>query len=74
MVRTIEGEYFDALGIPLLRGRPFTSDDGPDTEPVAIISQSLAAQVYGDGEPLGERFRTGGREFANRCLVLLSMR
>ena len=64
MVRTIEGEYFDALGIPLLRGRQFTSDDGPDTESVAMISQSLAAEVYGDGEPLGERFRTGGREFA----------
>jgi len=63
MVRIIDGAYFEALGIPLLYGRLFTRDDDVDAEEVAIISQSLAGRVYADQDPLGEVFRTGGRNF-----------
>jgi putative ABC transport system permease protein len=63
MVRVIEGDYFDALGIPLLTGRSFTRLDRENTEPVALISTSLARTVYGEGDPLGETFNTGGEDF-----------
>ena len=63
MVRVIDGAYFEALGIPLLHGRLFTRDDDVDAEDVAIISQSIAGWVYGEQGPLGEIFRTGGRNF-----------
>ena len=63
MIRVIEGDYFDALGIRLLGGRAFTRDDASETEQVAIINQSLAERVYGAGDPIGREFRTGGRGF-----------
>ncbi|MBI3886373.1 MAG: ABC transporter permease [Opitutae bacterium] len=47
--------YFQAMGIPLLRGRDFTAQDRADTPHVAIISQSLANQFFPGQNPLGRR-------------------
>jgi len=63
MIRVIDGDYLEAMGIPLLRGREFTAGDRLDTDDVALISRSLADRVYGTGDPLGQPFRTGGRDF-----------
>ncbi len=63
MIRVVEGDYFDALGIPLLNGRSFTRTDRRNTEQVGIISESLARAAFGDGDPIGQIFRTGGRNF-----------
>jgi putative ABC transport system permease protein len=63
MVRVVDGDVFGALGIPLLGGRTFTAGDRLDTDPVALIDQSLARTVYGTRDPFGMRFLTGGREF-----------
>jgi len=60
MVRIIEGEFFDALGIDLVSGRTFTRLDRSNTEPVGVISESMARAAYGDGDPLGGAFITGG--------------
>jgi putative ABC transport system permease protein len=49
--------YFDALGTPLLAGRDFRDGDGVGQARVAIISQALARDWFGDASPLGHRFR-----------------
>jgi predicted permease len=43
--------YFEALGIPVLRGRTFTERDenGP---PVAIVNETLAERLWPDRDPL----------------------
>jgi putative ABC transport system permease protein len=51
--------YFDTLGIPVVRGRDFTEGDVYDRPFVAIISQSLARQTFGDENPLGHRVMCG---------------
>jgi hypothetical protein len=49
--------YFPTIGVGPLRGRLITDDDGPGTEPVAVVSESLARRVW-PGEPaLGRRIR-----------------
>ena len=63
MVRVVEGDYFDALGVPLLAGRMFTRHDGEDAPPVAILSESLARLVHGERDPLGRTFSLSGEEF-----------
>ncbi|HXV85439.1 MAG TPA: FtsX-like permease family protein, partial [Gemmatimonadales bacterium] len=63
MVRVIHGDYFQALGIPLLRGRTFAPSDRLDTDGVALISASLAERAYGSDDPLGRSFQTGGKPF-----------
>ena len=52
----IRGEYFQAMGTSLLRGRYFTSQDGPDSPLVAIIDESMARRYWPGQDPLGKRF------------------
>lgn len=47
--------YFDALGMTLLRGRPIEMMDGPDAEPVVVVSESLAETLFGADEAVGRR-------------------
>ncbi len=48
-------EYFEVLGIPLLRGRAFSDADRADTPRVAIINESLARRYFGTSDPVGRR-------------------
>src|SRR6185295_12995555 len=45
-VTRVENDYLGTMGIPLLRGRGFTADDRAGTEPVTIISKSLAGKLF----------------------------
>jgi len=45
---------FSTLGIPILRGRDFSSADTDKTQLVAIISRSYARQLFGDTDPIGQ--------------------
>jgi putative ABC transport system permease protein len=51
--------YFDAMGIPLRRGRDFTAGDRYDRAPVAIISESLARQSFPGQDPIGHTILCG---------------
>ena len=52
-------DYFGAMGIPLVRGRVFTVDDGPDAAPVVVINETMARLVFPNENPVGRRLRTG---------------
>ena len=51
--------YFDAMGIPLLAGRPLTARDQAQSQPVVVINRRLARQVFGEQDPIGKRVRVG---------------
>lgn len=53
--------YFQALGIPLIRGRAMSASDDLHAPNAAIISESLARRVFGDEEPVGKTFRFNNR-------------
>jgi len=50
-------EYFDAMGIPLLRGRGFSEADRLDAPRVALVNESLARRYFGTSDPVGRRLR-----------------
>ena len=50
--------YFRTLQIPLRAGRTFTDADNPSTEPVVIVSESLASKYWPGQDPLGKRLKT----------------
>jgi putative ABC transport system permease protein len=50
----ISPAYFQTLRIPLLRGRAFTDSDNETGPGVAIISDTLARQYFGDENPVGQ--------------------
>jgi putative ABC transport system permease protein len=53
----VSEDFFKTLGIPLLRGRSFTSADGPTTAPVVILSQTMARKLWPGQDPIGKRFK-----------------
>src|SRR5579883_3425057 len=51
-LRTVSPGFFAALGVPLIAGRDFNELDRKGSEPVAIISQSVAQRIFPNGEAL----------------------
>jgi putative ABC transport system permease protein len=48
-------DYFNTMQISLLKGRAFTSADGPSVPPVVIINQELARQFWANENPIGQK-------------------
>jgi putative ABC transport system permease protein len=55
MWRYVTPGYFEALGIPIQRGRGFTAEDIPAGVEHVIVSESLSRRIFGDREPVGSR-------------------
>lgn len=53
------GHYFEALGIPLRRGRFFTDDDGKTGQRVAIVNETLAKKLWPSQDPIGRQIKWG---------------
>ena len=49
----------EALGERLVRGRLFTTADRIDSEPVALINQTMASRYWAGRDPIGGRFKSG---------------
>jgi predicted permease len=53
--------YFATMGIGLTSGRDFTVADDESSEPVAIVGESMAAQLWRGQSPMGRRLQINGR-------------
>jgi predicted permease len=53
----VSPEYFDVFGIPILRGRSFTTAERDGEHPVVIVSESMALSLWPNGHGVGETFR-----------------
>ena len=51
--------FFTVLMIPLLKGRLFSVEDGPDSPRVAIINRVMALRLWPGLDPMGRRFKIG---------------
>ena len=58
----IMGNYFDAVGIPLLRGRKFNEADRGDSPLVVIVNRTLAERYWPSQDPIGKRMKIGVKE------------
>ncbi|HWH57744.1 MAG TPA: ABC transporter permease [Terriglobales bacterium] len=65
--------YFQALGIPLKRGRLFNDADNVDAPHVALISESLARTVWPDRDPVGESIEFGNMDGDLRLLRIVGI-
>ncbi len=55
--KSIRGDYLEAMGIPLLRGRPFDPQDGPNAPLVAIVDESMGRRYWPGEDAIGKQFR-----------------
>jgi putative ABC transport system permease protein len=69
-VLAVDGEYFSALGIPLLSGRIFDARDNPDAPSTIVISDALARKYFPATSPIGERLNVGGTGDDNAYIII----
>ena len=50
----IDGDYFRAMHIPLLGGRPFSARDNKDSVQVVIVNEAFAKKFFSGANPIGE--------------------
>ena len=58
-VRPASPGYFRAMGIPLLKGRPFDRRDNAEGQPVVAISAAMARRFWPHQDPIGKRLHFG---------------
>jgi predicted permease len=56
VMRAATPDYFRTLGIPLQTGRMFLDSDTEESQPVAVISRTMARAAWGREEPIGRTF------------------
>ena len=54
--------YFEAMDIPLVRGRLFDERDAPDAQHVAVISETLAETEWPAEDPIGKYIQFGNMD------------
>jgi putative ABC transport system permease protein len=50
-------EYFQAMHIPIVKGRAFEASDSSEAAPVAVVSEALAREQFPGKDPLGRRLK-----------------
>ena len=53
------GDYFKAIGTPLIRGRYFTDSDSADSQIVVIVNHAFAEHYWPHQDPIGKRIHIG---------------
>ena len=54
-LHSVSSDYFSALRIPILGGRPVSNVDRPGTDRVAVVSETVARRLWPGKTPIGER-------------------
>jgi putative ABC transport system permease protein len=58
-IDVVTPNYFQVMGIPLLKGRFFNDSDTPEALRTVIINQRMANQFWPNEDPIGKRFKYG---------------
>jgi predicted permease len=74
--RIAGGDYFEALGIRVLRGRVFDQRDAGSVDDVAVIDRALAERYWPGENPVGRRIRNLGHDawiYPDRWLTIIGV-
>jgi predicted permease len=71
--RQISPGYFQAMGLALKQGRPFSERDDARATPVAVVNETMARQFWPGEDVLGKRFKVGAAEGANPWLTVVGV-
>ncbi|HEU6452334.1 MAG TPA: FtsX-like permease family protein, partial [Gemmatimonadaceae bacterium] len=65
--------FFGTLGVPVVRGRAFSSIDGPGDPPVVVLNEMAAAKWWPGQDPIGKRIKLGGASAASPWLTVVGV-
>jgi predicted permease len=58
--REVSEGFFEAMGVPVVSGRPITADEAARGAEVVVVSRTLAERLFPGQSPLGRRITVGG--------------
>jgi putative ABC transport system permease protein len=58
----VDEQYFDTMGMPVVRGRAFLPADTANSPRVAVINETAAERYWPNQNPVGKRFRMDARD------------
>jgi predicted permease len=58
----VSSDYFETMGITIVRGRGFERADTRQSRPVAVVNQRLADLLWPGQDPIGRRLKSSGSE------------
>jgi putative ABC transport system permease protein len=70
---TVGPDFFQTLGIPVVKGRYFTDHDSANSAPVAIVSEGFVRRFFPNQEAVGKRIRQSGPGFGNKWLEIVGV-
>jgi putative ABC transport system permease protein len=71
--RSVGGDYFRTMGIPLRTGRDFTTQDREDAPLVGVVNESMARQYFQNENPLGARIRWARGEGEPQWITIIGV-
>jgi len=69
----VQGDYLQAMDIPLLSGRFFTRADTENTQLVGIVNHKLAEHYWPGSDPIGKRLRIGTQEMQTPWMTIVGV-
>ncbi len=72
-IQPITPDYFQAIGMPLLRGRPFTDAEMKPQPDVAIVNNAFAKKFWSDKDPIGKSIMLQSDKLPNGPLVVVGV-
>lgn len=57
MLDGVSADYFQLMGIPIVRGRGVAEEDTETSEPVVVISEAMARQFWPNEDPIGREIK-----------------
>jgi putative ABC transport system permease protein len=65
--------YFEAMKIPLVRGRFFAEQDTKESEKVVIVDANMASKYWPNADPIGKRLKFGGPDSNNPWMTVVGV-
>jgi putative ABC transport system permease protein len=71
--RVVSPDYFDAMGIEVMNGRPFNDHDRQGSLMVCLVDETFARRFWPNEDPLGRRVKIGGSQSTAPWLTIVGV-
>ncbi|HET8674882.1 MAG TPA: ABC transporter permease, partial [Blastocatellia bacterium] len=71
--RVVSPDYFEAMGIEVMNGRPFNDHDRQGSQMVCLVDETFARRFWPNEDPLGRRVKIGGSQSTAPWLTIVGV-
>lgn len=68
--QSVSAGFFTTTGLPVLEGRGFTADDGPDAPLAIVVNRAFARALFAGANPVGQRIQAGNATGTNWATII----